>query len=269
MTTTAAPRASFADSPLRVNAARVGLIVACLVGWELLTRLRILDNPAFVPASDIVRALWDVLWTKVLWTALGDTLTSWLVGLVLCVAIGVPLGVLFGWRASVYRSVRFLVEFFRSTPPVVLIPFVLLFFGPTQEMKIVLVVAGAVWPILIQTMYGVHDVDGTLLQTSKAYRIGGWRFVAQVLMPSVSPYVITGARVTAVLALLLAIGSEMVTSAPGLGREILMAQSGGSMGLMYALIVIAGLLGMALNFAFSKLERKVLAWHPSQRPDAH
>ncbi|UUZ61836.1 ABC transporter permease subunit [Nocardioides sp. B-3] len=85
-------------------------------------------------------------------------------------------------------------------------------------------------------------------------------------MPTISPYPVTGARVSAVLALLLTIGSEMVTSAPGLGRAIFDAQTNNDLAGMYALIVVAGVLGLAVNSVFFFIERKALAWHPSQRP---
>lgn len=175
------------------------------------------------------------------------------------------MGALFGSRAGVYSSVRFTVEFLRAMPPVVLIPFMLLFFGPTQEMKIILVVLGAIWPLLVQTMYGVHDIDPVVNQTAKVYRVRGRHLVVRVVLPSVTPYIMTGVRVSGVLALLLTIGSEMITSAAGLGRQIIYAQLSSSMSTMYAYIVIAGVLGVLFNVACGAAEQRVLAWHPSVR----
>jgi ABC-type nitrate/sulfonate/bicarbonate transport system permease component len=247
---------------------RVALVVGLLAMWELLVRTGVLPASGFVPLRGITSALGDQVTTGAFWTALKDSLTSWLVGLAICIAIGVPFGALLGWRDGIYRSVRLVLEFLRSTPPVVLIPFVLLFLGPSQEMKICLVVLGGVWPILIQSMYGVHGVEGTLVHTARAYRIRGLRFFNSILMPTISPYLVTGARVSAVLALLLTIGSEMVTSAPGLGRAIFDAQTNNDLAGMYALIVVAGVIGLLVNTVFSVIERRVLSWHPSQRSPA-
>lgn len=247
-------------------APQLALVVLLLASWDLLVRTGVLPASGAVRLSGIAGALGDVVFTAALWTAVGDSLTSWLVGLAVCVLVGVPLGALLGWRDGVYRSVRLVLEFVRATPPVVLIPFVLLFFGPSQEMKIFLVVLGGVWPILIQSMYGVHDLEGTLVHTARAYRIRGPRFFASVLMPTVLPYLLTGARVSAVLGLLLTIGSEMVTSAPGLGRAIFDAQTSNDLAGMYALVVVAGVIGLLVNTVFTVIERKVLSWHPSQRP---
>lgn len=241
-------------------------VVALLLAlWELGCRTGTLPSTGFVPLGEIASGLAEAVTEGDFWNALRDSLLSWFAGLAICLAIGVPLGALLGWSDALYRSVRMVLEMVRSTPPVVLIPFVLLFFGPSQEMKVVLVVLGAVWPVLIQSMYGVRDVDGVLVQTARSYRVRRARFFGAIVMPSILPYVITGARVSAVMALLLTIGSEMVTSAPGLGREIFDAQSNNDLAGMYALIVVAGILGMVLNTSFSTLERKALGWHPSQR----
>ena len=253
------------DRQLRLGAARLGLVVGLVVIWEGLTRSGLVSSPAVVPGSEVLRTAFDVVGEAATWTALGQTLISWFTGLALCALIGVPVGALLGSRKTVYATVRVVLEFLRATPPVVVIPFVLLFFGPTQEMKIVLIVLGAVWPLLVQTMYGVHDLDPVMIETARAYRMRGWPFARSVALPGVLPYVITGARISAVLALLLAIGSEMITSAPGLGREILFAQTNGATRVLYGLILIAGLLGITLNMGFARFEKWALHWHPSQR----
>jgi ABC-type nitrate/sulfonate/bicarbonate transport system permease component len=252
---------------LRLQAARVVFGLAVLFGWEALTRSGALTSSAFVPTSVVLESLQSVLTLTDLRSALAQTLTSWGIGLGLCVVIGVPVGAVLGSRSGVYSTVRVTLEFMRATPPVVLIPFVLLFFGPTQEMKIILITLGAIWPLLIQTMYGVHDIDPVVSETARLYRIRGRVLASKVVLPSVTPYVMTGLRVSGVLALLLAIGSEMITSAAGLGRQIVFAQTVGAMSTMYAYIIIVGVLGVAFSTLCNLADKRVLYWHPSMRSD--
>lgn len=267
VTVTQVPEVSAATrrGNLRLQVTRIGLAVALLVLWEWVVRSGLVSNSALVPTSEVLSSLRSILGQSQFWSALWQTLISWSIGLALCVIIGVPLGALFGSRAGLYSTVRFTLEFLRATPPVVLIPFMLLFFGPTQEMKIFLITLGAVWPMLIQAMYGVHDIDPVVSETTKLYRVRGRHLVGRVVLPSVTPYLMTGLRVAGVLALLLAIGSEMITSAAGLGRQIIYAQTTGAMNIMYAYIVIAGILGILFNILCTVLDRTVLHWHPSMR----
>jgi ABC-type nitrate/sulfonate/bicarbonate transport system permease component len=258
-------QAASRSGTLRLQATRVALGLGVLVLWELITRLGLIESSAIVPTSEVLQSLGSVLMLPDLWSALWETLISWGIGLALCVVIGVSLGALLGSRSGVYSTVRLTLEFLRAMPPVVLIPFVLLFFGPTQEMKIILITLGAVWPLLIQVMYGVHDVDPVVSETARLYRVHGRHWVTKVILRSVTPYIMTGLRVSGVLALLLAIGSEMITSAAGLGRQIIFAQTTGAMATMYAYIVIAGVLGVGFNVLIAFADKHVLYWHPSMR----
>ena len=86
-----------------------------------------------------------------------------------------------------------------------------------------------------------------------------------VTLPSAAPYIATGLRIASAVALILAVTAELVVGAPGIGRAISAAQSGGDYPLMYGLIMVAGILGLVLNIVFSQLEARLLRWHPSQR----
>jgi len=251
--------------PPSIRVIQIGLALGVLLVWEAVTQLGVVTNSALVPTSEILESLASVVVQGTTWAALGQTILSWAVGLGICIIVGVPLGALFGSRAGIYSTVRFTVEFLRATPPVVLIPFMLLFFGPTQEMKIILVVLGSIWPLIIQAMYGVHDIDPVVMETAKVYRVRGRLLAFKVVLPSITPYVMTGVRVAGVLALLLTIGAEMITSANGVGRQILYAQSASAMDRMYAYIVIAGVLGIVFNMLVAFADRRVMSWHPSLR----
>jgi len=133
------------------------------------------------------------------------------------------------------------------------------------ESTLLLVVYASFWQILIQVLYGVGDVDTVAQDTAKSYGLGTLARVRYVTWPTSLPYVITGLRLGAAVALILAVTAQLVIGTPGLGREISLAQSGGAVTAMYAFIVTAGLLGVLINLGMRALERRALAWHSSVR----
>ena len=104
----------------------------------------------------------------------------------------------------------------------------------------------------IVLIHGVRNVDPELLATARSFRLPLWRRLALVVAPASMPYIFTGIRISATLSLLLTIGAELIAGVPGLGKEILLSQSVPDR--MFALIIVAGLLGMLLAFAVMAIE---------------
>lgn len=258
--------------PRRVEPSRLlaglGGVVAVFVLWELLSRGEILPSRYFPPASAVLQTLAETVAHPAFWSVLGLTLQSWAAGLAIALLVGVPLGTLFGASDRAYRFCRVVIEVLRPIPPVVLIPIALLIFGASAQMKLLLIVYGAIWPLLLQTMYGVRGVDPMTLEMARAYRLTPWQRFLQIRLAGASPFIATGLRISATIALIVTIVAELVGGAPGLGNDILIAQAGGANELMYALILVSGVLGVAVNAVFLRLERALLFWHPSQRGEA-
>jgi ABC-type nitrate/sulfonate/bicarbonate transport system permease component len=97
--------------------------------------------------------------------------------------------------------------------------------------------------------------------------MGWWTRLRRIVLPSCAPYLATGLRISASVALILVVTGEYIVGVPGLGAEVLVAYSSGAFDRMYALIVVAGVLGLVVNLGFHAVERRVLAWHPSHRVD--
>ncbi|MCZ9880230.1 ABC transporter permease [Arthrobacter sp. B2a2-09] len=247
------------------KASGVLTIAVALAAWELGNRSGMLPRSMFPSMSSTFEALLSLMGQARFWQALGLTMLSWVIGLALAAAVGIPLGMLLGRVGFLYRSTRLLIDFLSTIPSVSVIPVVLLLFGATTQMKVVLIVYGAVWPILVQTAYGVRDTDRVLIDTARSYSLSRLRSIRYVLIPSAMPYIMTGVRIAAVIGLLLAVSSEVLGSAPGVGMEMVLAQSGGALAPTYAYVVLIGLVGVAVYLAFNELSRRLLNWHPSER----
>ena len=245
-----------------------GTTLLLLVLLELVARLGILSRTVAPPVSEVVAELGHLLTTAAFWTAIGDTMQAWAIGLALSAVVAVPLGLLIGAVPALYAWVRTTIEFLRPIPPVALLPLVILVLGANQSMKVSLVFIATIWPLLFQMLYGVQDVDNVLQETARAYRMPSVFRARHIVLPSTLPYLMTGLRISATIALIVAISTELVSGAPGLGTAISLAQAGGAVVATWALILTAGVLGVLINVVFRGVERKVLHWHPSQRVQA-
>ncbi|MFF5989597.1 ABC transporter permease [Prauserella flavalba] len=240
-------------------------VAAVLVLAELASRTGLLPRRYFPPVTEMFAELGRQLTEPSFWSAVAQTLQGWALGLGIAAVFAVPAGMLLGTSAVRYRAFRVIIEFLRPIPSVALVPLAILVYGVGLESKVFLAAFAAFWPLLIQTLYGMQDVDPVALDTARVYRLGRVERLTRVVLPGAVPYVATGLRISSSVALILAVTAELVIGSPGLGREINAARVGGATDLLYALIIVTGLLGWALNALFAAGERRVLHWHPSQR----
>lgn len=254
-----------ASAPLILGA--VGMIGLILLA-ELLPRTGLVPHRYFPTSSEIGSALVDQITDPGFWVALVDTVQGWALGLLIAASAGIVVGVVIGSTHFLRELTASTIEFLRPIPSVALIPLAVLLFGTALESKLLLVVYASFWPMLIQVLYGVQDVDPVAKETARVYRLGFWARVRYVTWPTALPYVMTGLRLSAAVALILAVTAELVIGNPGLGNRLAVAQSSGAIPATYALVVVAGILGVMINVLARFVERRALRWHTSQRGEA-
>lgn len=256
---------NFTEQPAgRVVAIVVDVIIA-YAAWNLLSATGILPERYFPSANTVLQRLGDMIFTAPFSNVLGSTMQSWAIGLSISIVTAIPLGIALGTSERAYRFCQVVIEALRPIPPVVLIPIALLVFGPTLEMKLLLILQATFWILLLQSIYGIRAVDPVALQSAHSMRLGHWLEFWMVRLPGALPLVVTGIRIAATFSLIASVVAELVGGAPGLGNEILKSESNGDQPTMYALIVVTGFLGIVVNVVFRQLERRLLFWHPSQR----
>lgn len=242
-------------------------IAGFLATWELIPRLGIIDERYLPPASEVIVALVRDFGLTAFWISVGETMTAWFLGLVIAIALAVLLGFVIGSSDFLRKATNSTVEFLRPIPSVALIPLAVLLFGVKIESSLMLITYAAFWQVLIQVLYGVADVDMVANNTAKTYGLGRMARIRYVVFPTALPYLMTGVRLAATVALVLAITAELVIGSPGLGREIALAQSGGAISGMYALVLATGLIGVLINGLMRFIEKKTLSWHSSVRSE--
>ena len=242
-------------------------IIGFLATWELIPRLGLIDERFLPPASEVIAALVVDVGLTAFWVAVGETMKAWFLGLLMAVAAAVLLGFIIGSSDFLRKATNSTIEFLRPIPSVALIPLAVLLFGVKIESSLLLIVYASFWQVLIQVLYGVADVDMVANNTAKTYGLGRMARIRYVVFPTALPYLMTGVRLAAAVALVLAITAELVIGSPGLGREIALAQSGGAISGMYALVLATGLIGVLINMLMRQVEKRILGWHSSIRSE--
>jgi ABC-type nitrate/sulfonate/bicarbonate transport system permease component len=240
-------------------------VLGVLVLFDLLPRIGVLPERHFPPISKTLGTLSDQLSASEFWTAVGDTVQGWALGLLVAAALAIPLGILIGSTGLLYRALRGVIEFLRPIPSVALIPLAILIYGSGIKSVVFLAAFASFWQLIIQVLYGVQDVDPVATDTARSFGFSRGQRLLRVTLPSAVPYIATGLRLASAVSLILTVTAELVIGSSGLGREITQARSGGDVQLMYALIIATGVLGLVLNLLFVQAEKRVLHWHPSQR----
>ncbi|MGW9404701.1 ABC transporter permease [Arthrobacter sp. NPDC055585] len=240
-------------------------ILGFLLTWELIPRLGVV-NPRFLPpASEVLGVFINNLGLGAFWKAVADTMTGWFLGLLIATVAAVVLGLVIGSSPFLRKATNSTIEFLRPIPSVALIPLAVLLFGFRIESTLLLVVYASFWQVLIQVLYGVADVDPVANNTAKSFGLGRLARIRYVVWPTTLPYLMTGVRLAAAVALILAITASLIIGSPGLGKEIANAQSGGAIAQMYALVLTTGVLGILINMGMRVIERRTLSWHSSVR----
>jgi ABC-type nitrate/sulfonate/bicarbonate transport system permease component len=245
------------------------LVFAALVaGWEGAARAA--SNPFFPPPVAIARhgvGLWfdgdapsrwfltDTVYSDVL-PSLGRMLGGWAIAVV----VGVGLGTALGRSQTGMDYAGPVFAFARAIPPPALIPVFLVLFHIGVGMQIAVIVAGAVWPILLNTIDGVRSVDAIRWQTVLSLRMPALYRLALVIMPGALPKIFAGLRLSLSIALILMVVSEMVAAGNGIGYQLLFAQRQFDFPAMWAGIALLGVLGYTFNAVLLAVERRALRW---------
>jgi ABC-type nitrate/sulfonate/bicarbonate transport system permease component len=236
-------------------------LLALLLVWELAAQAEWVNPLIVPPVTKVVGTFLELLWSGQIPLQILASLKRAAVGYVLAAAVFIPLGILMGLFDAVRGALEVSVEMLRPIPPPVVIPAAMLFFGLEDEMKIFVIFFSCAWPILLNTLDGVRNIDRVLLYTARTFGLPQRNIIRQVILPASSPQIMTGLRVSLPIVLILVVISEMVGSTDGIGYFILDSQRRFRVASMYAGMLALAILGYVLNQLFNLAHRRLLAWH--------
>ncbi|SMC60683.1 ABC transporter permease [Kibdelosporangium aridum] len=248
---------------MRLVRSLIGL-AGFLLLWEAASRF-VLDAELVPPPSEVlVRCL--TLANEARFVAdVASTALSWFIALCLAVLIAVPIGLVVGRIPLVRAATMPLIEFLRPLPGVALIPLITVLLGVGAQTKITLATFAAVWPILFNTSYAVAEVDRHMVETARAFRTSRRRMLSAVIVPSAAPFILTGIRLSASIALIAVVATEFIFGGSiGVGQFVYVhGLSAGRMDTVLAVTVLAGLFGLLINASLAGVQRRWLGWPAS------
>jgi NitT/TauT family transport system permease protein len=183
------------------------------------------------------------------------------VGFAVGAGLGLPLGLAMGASRIVYAWMNPLAQLLRPIPPIAYIPLSILWFGLGNPPAIFLIAIGAFFPVLMNTIAGVRQVDGIYLRAARNLGAGGATMFLRVILPAAVPYILTGMRIGVGTAFIVVIVSEMIAVNNGLGFRILEAREYFWSDKIIAGMITIGLLGLAIDVGMNKLNNYLLRWH--------
>jgi ABC-type nitrate/sulfonate/bicarbonate transport system permease component len=232
-----------------------------LILWEIASQSGWVNPLIVPPLSKILQIFSELVGSGQIPLQILASMKRAAVGYGLAALVFIPLGIAMGlWRRA-YDMFEVIVEMLRPVPPPVIIPAAILFFGLEDQMKIFVIFFSCAWPILLNTIDGVRNVDWVLLNTARTFGLSQGKIIWRVILPACSPQIMTGLRVSLPIMLILVVISEMVGSTDGIGYFVLDSQRRFKVAQMYAGMLALAILGFTLNQLFELLHRWLLSWH--------
>jgi len=242
---------------------RIAAIAGLVLIWETFPRLGVVDATFLPPLSEVIAAWWGLLGSGELLAHIQASLARSLAGLGLAIMAAVPLGLLIGWYKPVATLLNPLLEVFRNTAALALLPVFVLILGLGEVSKISIVCYACSWPILLNTISGVQGVDPLLIKSARSLGLPPPRLFQKVILPAAVPTIFTGIRLAGAYSILILIAAEMVGAKAGLGYLINYAQYNFAVPDMYAGIITISTIGLAINQILVQIERRFSTWRTS------
>ena len=235
--------------------------LALLIVWEILVRTNVLDARLIAPPSVVAVELWKISISGELIAALGVSLMRAVSGFLIATVAGVAIGALMARVRAVEIIFDPLIELFRPVSPLALFPLFILWFGIGETSKILIIAFACAFPIILNTYAGVRGIDVTFVRASRSLGASPAEVMRTVILPASLPSIFTGLRISWGIALIVIIAAEMIGAVRGIGYMVLYGQQTFQIPLVFASIVVIGVLGFVTDGGFRFARRKLLPWY--------
>lgn len=249
----------FRTRSVRFTRGIIGIALLALV-WEFAPRIGLVDAHFVPPLSTVLESWWDLATSGKLAAHLEASLIRSAVGFGLALVTAVPLGAAIASYPPVRDLLTPVLEIFRNTAALAILPVFVLILGIGETSKIAIVLFACFFPILLNTISGVATVDPQLLRSARVLDLSPVATFRKVVFPAALPTIFTGIRISGAAAILVLIAAEMIGAKEGLGYLINYSQMNFLIPQMYAGIITTSALGLAVNYGLVAIERRFSRW---------
>lgn len=239
---------------------RTFALVLFFLLWEIAPKVGWV-SPAFLPPiSTILETTWQLYQNGQLGIHFGASIQRSIIGFVLALALAIPLGLVIGWYKLVAETLNPLLELFRNTTALALMPIFILFLGIGEVSKISLLVYACTWPILLNTISGVQNVDPLLIKSARTMGLKPHTLFRKVILPAAVPTIFVGIRLAGAISILALVAVEMFGAKSGLGYLIIYSQYSFNIPEMFVGILVITLVGLGFNYLLLGIEKHFTKW---------
>ncbi|XWN31785.1 MAG: ABC transporter permease [Devosia sp.] len=266
--TAAAPQDNVRPVPFRgggfryTQRALVGPIVflSLIALWEVGSRTGFISNIALPAPSEALAAFGDLVETGMLWRHLEASLSRLVIGWTLGTVIGVLVGLAIALSSLARAGLSPLVSAIFPIPKIALLPLFIVWFGIGEGSKVATILFGTFFPTVIATYGGVDNVDRNLIRMGQSFGLSWLSIVRKIILPGALPSILSGARISVSIAIVLLVAAEMIGAEYGLGAYILMAGSLFALDQLIAGVAMLSVIGLIIAWAIGRAERHLLDW---------
>ncbi|WP_243375144.1 ABC transporter permease [Geotalea sp. SG265] len=245
---------------MKTRILQVSVVILLLALWQVLPQLEVI-NPHFLPPlSEVVKTIHALLAAKELQAHILISLKRISAGLLVALLVGAPLGLLMGWFREFEQVVDAPLQAGRQISALALFPVFILLFGIGEVSKAIIIFWASFWPILLNSIVGVKNIDPILIRSARSMDARGVKLLVNIIIPAAAPSMFTGIRLGASYAFMVLVAAEMVGANSGLGFLVLNSQETFRIPEMYAAIITLCLFGLLINHALLLLEQRATKW---------
>ncbi len=259
----ATAKASRRAVPLRWLGTALGrsaVLLVLLALWELAPRLGLVDTAFLPPLSEVLEAGWELALNGQLHEHLEASVLRAYGGFAIAVVVFVPLGLAIGWYAGLANALKQIIEVLRNTAPLALLPVFILLLGIGEVSKVTMIVYSCAWPLLLNTIAAVKQVDPLLVKSARTMGATPLQLFVKVILPSALPTIFVGIRLASAAAMLVLIASEMVGAKAGLGYLVIYGQYSFLIPQMYFGVLAITTIGLLSNYGLEAVESRLTRW---------
>jgi sulfonate transport system permease protein len=237
--------------------------LAVLLVWEAMSRAGYVSAQVLPAPSAVAATAWEMTRDGGLFIDLGVSLARATVGFVIGGLVGFALGIAVGFSRLAEALLDRSIQMIRAIPFLALLPLVIIWFGVDEAGKIFLVALGVMFPIYINTVLGIRQVDPKLLELGRVMGLSNLELVRRIILPGAMPSILTGVRYALAVAWLALVIAETIAATRGIGFVAMDAREFLQTNVIILTILIYAGIGVGADALARLLERRLLSWHPN------